>query len=78
MPETVRRSLVFGRAVGVAIASAALCGGLAAAQATAVPQRPAKANGGRPSGTHPDLQGVWGSRPSHRFSGRRSLPIGRN
>jgi len=60
MPETVRRSLVFARAIGVAIASAVLCGGLAAAQATAVPQRAAKANAGRPSGAHPDLQGVWG------------------
>src|SRR3954462_5679369 len=60
MPETIRRSLVFARAVGVAIASAVLCGGLAAAQATAVPQRATKAHAGRPSGAHPDLQGVWG------------------
>src|SRR4051812_41975720 len=59
MPEPVRRSLVFGRALAFAIVSLALAGGLAAAQTTA-PQSPAKANPARASGGHPDLQGVWG------------------
>jgi hypothetical protein len=60
MPETERRSRVFTRAVGLAIASAVLSCGVAAAQATAAPPRAAKASPGRVSGGHPDLQGVWG------------------
>src|SRR5262249_44700082 len=59
MPEPVRRSLVFTRAVQFAIASAVLTCGPAAAQTTAPPSA-AKANPARASGGHPDLQGVWG------------------
>ena len=58
MREPVRRSLVVGRAVQFAIASAVIVCGVAAAQ-TAPPQN-AKATPRSAAGGHPDLQGVWG------------------
>jgi hypothetical protein len=58
MPEPVQRSLVVARAVQLAIASALIVSGVAAAQSAAPPA--AKAPAKTAAGSHPDLQGVWG------------------